>query len=523
MKIFSFIARIFVGVMLVGVLYYFLYPPINLTSASFYMFLLLAAIIFWVVISLSFRPTRLETFSKIGLITVVGVMIIGYAGISFLNTPIFRAVDYANIADIEERDFDEDFPETSPDNLALIDRESADLIGERSLGSLVDNVSQYELADDYTQITANEHPYRVSPLKYASMFRWFSNRNEGIPSYVQIDMTNGKAELVDVEEPMKYTTGEYFNRNLERHLQMSYPTSIFGDPSFEIDEQGKPYYVATVYDKKFMTNVMNPKMVITVDAATGEFAEYELDEVPEWVDRVYSADIMQDYINYNGKFENGFLNSIFSKNGVTHTTEGYSYVAIDNDVYMYTGITSANADASSVGVSLVNMSTGEITYYDVPIATEVSAMDSAKGAVQEKGYVPTFPTLIRVDGEPLYVMSLKDESGLVKQYAVVLATDYQQVHIGNSLNEAFNKYYESTGNIPEESEEDTDTRDIEGTIEQIQDIVDEGNTFYYIQVEDGEVVKAKFDINSYLPFATDGDRFKGQLDNNNQLQEVEFE
>ena len=339
-------------------------------------------------------------------------------GLGFFNSRIFRAKSYANVITVKEADFTKDFPETNISTLALLDRASAEKIGDTYLGT-IDKVSQFGISDDYRQITIGEQPYRVSPLEYKNFWKWLSNRQEGISYYVKVNQTTGKAELVRLAESMKYSDSEYLFRDTLRYLRFKYPFTIFGDPSFEVDDEGNPYYVATVYKPKFLLTSKDPSGVILLNAATGETKEYDLDSIPEWVDRVFSANNVITRVDDYYTYQDGFWNTVFSQTGVKKTTDSYNYISIGSDIYLYTGITSATADSSNLGFILVNMRTREVTNYKLASATESAAMASAEGEVQEKKYTATAPTLAKLNDKAYYIVSLKDDAGLVKSYAVV--------------------------------------------------------------------------------------------------------
>ena len=442
-------------------------------------------------------------------------------GLGFFNSRIFRAKSYANVITVKEADFTKDFPETNISTLALLDRASAEKIGDTYLGT-IDKVSQFGISDDYRQITIGEQPYRVSPLEYKNFWKWLSNRQEGISYYVKVNQTTGKTELVRLTEPMKYSDSEYLFRDTLRYLRFKYPFTIFGDPSFEVDDEGNPYYVATVYKPKFLLTSKDPSGVILLNAATGETKEYDLDSIPEWVDRVFSANNVITRVDDYYTYQDGFWNTVFSQTGVKKTTDSYNYISIGSDIYLYTGITSATADSSNLGFILVNMRTREVTNYKLASATESAAMASAEGEVQEKKYTATAPTLAKLNDKAYYIVSLKDDAGLVKSYAVVDAEDYQQVTVNNDIETLISQFTDSDTSVLSGS---TQAAGVDQKVEVIQGLVDQlasqmisGSTVYYIS-SSGKIykVKATEETIDQLPFLKVGDQFSGELTKNNYL------
>ncbi len=460
-----------------------------------------------------------QVLVRLGVTILLNVALL--FGLGFFNSRIFRAKSYANVITVKEADFTKDFPETNISTLALLDRASAEKIGDTYLGT-IDKVSQFGISDDYRQITIGEQPYRVSPLEYKNFWKWLSNRQEGISYYVKVNQTTGKAELVRLAESMKYSDSEYLFRDTLRYLRFKYPFTIFGDPSFEVDDEGNPYYVATVYQPKFLLTSKDPSGVILLNAATGETKEYDLDSIPEWVDRVFSANNVITRVDDYYTYQDGFWNTVFSQTGVKKTTDSYNYISIGSDIYLYTGITSATADSSNLGFILVNMRTREVTNYKLASATESAAMASAEGEVQEKKYTATAPTLAKLNDKAYYIVSLKDDAGLVKSYAVVDAEDYQQVTVNNDIETLISQFTDSDTSVLSGSGQaagaDQEVEVIKGLVDQLASQMISGSTVYYIS-SSGKIykVKATEETIDQLPFLKVGDQFSGELTKNNYL------
>ena len=362
------------------------------------------------------------------------------------------------------------------------------------MGSMVDMVSQFDADDIYSQINYQGRPVRVSPLRYASPIKWLMNQKEGIPAYLLIDMANQNTELVKLEEGIKYSKSEYFNRNIYRHLRFARPTYIYGELSFELDEEGTPYWVAPV--KKFNIGLFGGETVgrvVLCNAITGEIEDYKIDEVPQWIDKAYSPELLVQLFDYYGTLKHGFINSVLTQKDCLKSTNGYNYLVQDDDVWMYTGVTSVTGDRSNVGFVLSNQRTMETKYYKVEGATEEAAMESAEGQVQNLHYQATFPLLLNISGEPTYFVALKDDAGLVKKYAMVNVQNYQTVAIGDSVSQCEENYQSlllSSG-LKEEKKDEREVLTITGVITKIAQGVVEGNSHYYIMVEGSDEI---FDV-----------------------------
>ena len=493
------ILTVLVLILLAGIYYYVKLPAINIHADGFWMFLLVviaAVAVFYIGRRRLFRKEDIKAsgIAK-GLIGLFLLVVAVYLAGTLLSSPIINAKKYQKLLNVENGDFQTDIKELSFDQIPLLDRDSATLLGNRKMGSMVDMVSQFEVDELYSQINYQDKPVRVSPLRYANVIKWFTNQSEGIPAYIRIDMTTQSTELVMLDEGMKYSTSEYFNRNIHRHLRFRYPTYIFGELSFEIDDNGVPYWVAPV--KKFNIGLFGGETVgrvVLCNAITGETEDYAIDEVPEWFDHAYDADLLVQLYDYYGTLKHGFFNSILSQKDCLKTTDGYNYLAIDDDVWVYTGVTSVNEDQSNVGFVLMNQRTMETKFYEVEGATENSAMSSAEGQVQNLHYKATFPLLLNISGEPTYFIALKDDAGLVKKYAMVNVQKYQVVAIGDTVSkceESYTELMQENGIETDDSSAAKETKTITGAITKVAQGVVDGDSHFYVMVEGSDEI---FDV-----------------------------
>ena len=490
----------------VFVCYYVTLPAINIHSEGFWFFLmgliiagaLLHMLRQTVKIQKAYGKNAQVNWKDFKLVKALGILFLVILAVyligSILSSPIVNAKKYQALLTVEERNFTDDIKEVDYSTIPLLDRDSAAILGDRKMGSMVEMVSQFEVANDYTQINYQGKPVRVTPLVYASPIKWLTNQKNGIPAYMKIDMTTQDTEIVMLEEGIKYSKSEYFNRNIYRHLRFKFPTYIFDDQIFfEIDEEGTPFWVCPV--KKFNIGLFGGQTVgrvVLCNAVTGECTDYAVEEVPQWIDKVFSAERLIELYDYHGVLVHGFFNSILGQRDCIRTTEGYNYIALDDDVWVYTGLTSVNGDQSNVGFVLMNQRTMEARYYKVEGATETSAMSSAEGQVQNLNYRATFPLLLNISGEPTYFVALKDGAGLVKKYAMSNIQKYQWVAIGDTVRECEKNYNEllSTNGIV--SEVSSDAKEVSGVIEIVSPVVIEGNTHYYICLQGQEDI---FDVN----------------------------
>lgn len=475
--------------------FYFELPALNFHAEEFYVFVFLLCAVYCVcaVLTSGFQGEGVKgyfgfvkkqcTIPFLVLVALIAAIIIG----GLTSWVVIRAGSYSKLLSIKDGDFASEVEEISYNQIPMLDEDSAARLGSRKLGELADMVSQFEILPSYTQINYQGRPVRVTSLAYGDLVKWFTHRSAGLPAYLIIDMVTQEAEVVRLDEGMKYTTAEHFGRYLPRHLRFHYPTYMFADPVFEINEEGEPYWVCPRMVKTIgLFGGADIQGAVLVNAVTGESQYYE--EVPNWVDHVYDANLIMEQYDYYGMYHNGFINSIFGQRDVTHTTEGYNYIAIGDDVYMYTGVTSVTSDQSNIGFILSNQRTKETHFYSVAGATEASAQASAMSQVQQMRYVATFPLLLNIADQPTYFMSLKGEDGLVKMYAMVNVQQYNIVETGSTVAECEANYRRALADSGLISDGDaeavpSDQEEISGAIAEIRTAVLDGNSYYFLRLE----------------------------------------
>ena len=495
--------------------YYTMLPAFNLKDIKLYFWLGLIAFSYPVFSFFTskalMRPEYMPYVKRSSFVPgiIICILVVFVVGGSLVSSVFFRAKDFSEIITVEEGEFTEKFSELDFDSVPMLDEQSAKKLGGRQLGELSEYVSQYEDAGYYTQINYKESPVRVTTLRYANIIKWFTNRDQGIPAYMIVDMSTQKVDVVKLKdlgmENIKYSPSEHFGRLLQRHLRFNYPTYLFEETAtFEIDDTGRPYWICPRMDKTIgLFGGDDVIGVVLVDATTGECEYYDIetaktDKSLQWIDRIYSSTLISQQYDYFGQYSGGFWNSILGQKDVKITTQGSNYIAIDDDVYMYTGVTSVTADDSIIGFILSNQRTKETTFFKQSGATEYSAQLSAEGKVQQYGYDATFPLLLNIQNEPTFFMALKDTEGLVKMYSLVNVEQFQKVVVGTKLVDCLQAYYDEMG-IDRDAAADLDEHvtdiDIdgsgnqsekitaEGVITDIRSAVLDGNTFYYIKLD----------------------------------------
>lgn len=498
-----------------AILYYFWLPVFNFKSITMYLFFGALAVFYCIINYVTCGALRTPDYAPYARkSTLVPKILIGVLaavmGIGLLVSSVFfRAADYAEIIDVQTGDFAKEVSEADFSSVPVIDEATTAVLAQRAVSDLdkLGYVSQFDIQPNYFQINYKDAPVRVVPLQYSNIIKWFTNAKNGLPAYVIVNATTQKATLVEVEGGMKYSTADHFNHNVTRHVRFRYPTYILDTPAFEIDETGHPYWIFAKLDMTIgLFGGKDVTGAIIVDSVTGECTEYSIEDIrtnPElqWIDRVYSAQLLNEQYNFYGRYQGGFWNSILSQKNTYSTTEDYSYLALNDDVYMYTGVTSLTNDESITGFILINQRTKEARYYVIAGAKESSAQSSAEGLVQQYEYNASFPLLLNIDGEPTYFMSLKDASNLVKGYAMINVGQYSIGATGTTLSACIENYVKELAknniNVTVDTDEIVDNPlndDNEsngkltatGKIVEIRTAVIDGNSVYYIKLDSAD-------------------------------------
>lgn len=511
--------RLLPGVVLGALVYYLALPPLNIFAPGFWGYLFFLCLVFiapfvWsdlfvrttqvysgkskgkaaTAANLGFRLRRPGKRATVVLLAVtavpLAVLILG----GIFSSTFFHARSYAALIEVQEADFATDMPETdNVTNIALMDTDSAAIIGNRALGSLSDVVSQFEMSGTYTQINYRGAPEKVGNLEYAGFFKWIGNHKTGVPGYVMVDPVNNTASYQKLDQPLVYTESAYFGEDLARKLRFDYPTKIFGTRAFELDENGVPYYIISCMKPQVgLFGASDVEEVIIFNPADGTSTICPVEETPRWVDIAYDGYLAEQKYDWYGTLSGGFWNSVIGNKGCKRATDDFGYLMYDDDVWYYTGVTSVNEDASNIGFIVSNARTGAYKYYSVVGAEEYSAMGAAQGEVQEKGYKASFPALVNIAGQPTYLMVLKDESGLVKLYALVNVEKYSVVATGETQSKAMDAYRErlyQEGILTREEPQEPETAQATVTITAVRDIVSGGNTRLYFSADDGQVYR----------------------------------
>lgn len=504
---------------------YLALPAINLQSygfLSFVLVMLVTYLVFCVIFSINSEGDEVFSFFDYVISGITIFVLVAILLCSFISSELFHWKEYQGMIEIEqhdEADFASDVASsTNIANLAVVDVETARNVGDRTLAN-IPNPSWYEIDSEYNLILYQGKQYRISPVNYGGIFKYFSASSTGLPGYVLVDAVTQEAQLVQLEEPIRYSPSALFEYNLKRHLRNQYPSAIFGKSFFEIDEQGNPYWITSVQNPHIgpLGGMMEDSFIIT-DACTGESTEYTVENLPEWVDHAFDLDYLMRLVEYNYSLVRGLFN--FSNTDVYHTSyqyrsnseedgyfAGYNTTLSKDGIVFFSGVTPANNSESIIGFILANPRTGVVKFYSSIGAEESSAQAAVEGLVSDLKYTATYPTIINVEGKPTYFMTLKDGAELIQRFALCNVANYSIAVQAPTVEEALALYLDRIGvsiETPEETQEvEKETYTTSGVISFLSQVAVDGTTYYYFQLEgDNNLYLSSIKLNPNQVFMT---------------------
>lgn len=516
---------IFLLLLITFCIFYFGLPVINYGFVGL-PFGLLFLIILWIVftmraeskkekIDIKFKPFH-RTLGFIALLLLLYVTILPL----LTSSAMFYSKDYREmIGEVKDgKEISNHIAPLAINKVRVVDRRLAYLLGEKILGSDPALGSKTELGH-FTVQKVGDELYWVAPLLHSGFFKWVNN-SEGTDGYVLVSATNERdVQLVQSIDgkplKIKYQREAFFMSQMQRYLYFNgYATTGLEDYTFEIDDNGMPYWVVTKYKKRIGFGGNDAVGVVVLDAQTGEISEYGIDDAPDWIDRIQPQTFVEDQLNNWGEYVHGYWN--FANENKLQITEGLTLVyGEDGRPYWYTGLTSVGKDESAVGFVLVDTRTKETTYYHQSGATEYAARRSAEGKVQEKGYSASMPVPYTINNIPTYVMTLKDGGGLVKMYAMVAINDYTIVGVGNTMREtvmSFKNVYNMADNRIDPNAV-SDRKVVNSVVSRIQSDIKNGNSFYYFTVDGSpKIFIGSSQLSNELPVTEAGDSISISFD-----------
>ena len=507
-------ASVVAGLIVFGLLV-FLFEPV--VAFRFYGLPLILCISLYVItmVAQALEHTGIVRLS-VGISSLLGFyMIFG----AFSSCAVFRADDYrALLGKVEEgSSFEKDIPESEIGRIRIIDHDVAVRVGQKILGTQTSLGSQVTLGEFFIQNVKGKL-YWVAPLLHSGFFKWMDN-TDGTPGYVMVSATDElDVQLVqDVGgQPIriKYQEAAYFMSALDRHMYFNGLMTVpYTDVVFEIDDEGRPYWVVSIYERTIGFTGEEATGVAVVDPQTGEITLYPIGKAPDWVDRIQPREFLERQVADWGEYVHGYWNPSH-RDQIVPTGEMILIYGDDDHCWWYQGMTSTGQDNSTVGFLLIDSHSKSIKFHKQTGATEIAAMRSAEGKVQEKGYVSSHPIAYNLGGAPTYVMALKDQAGLIKEIAMVSIHDYSIVAVGKDVPDAMRNYLfelNSKGKLVSAEADRSNTQlQVSGLVDRINSDIQSGNTNWYLMLKDspGSIFLGVSAISPELPITRAGDSIR---------------
>lgn len=418
-------------------------------------------------------------FSVVGVVALTLLFYSAFGGRTY-----FHADAYSELIAIHEDEFGEDVGTVDVDTLPIVDKEYGEKLGSLKLGEYPGIGSEFETGD-YSDIIYQGEQYLVAPLEYRGIFKWFNNKATGTPGYIMINKVTAETTLVNITETdglgMKYTPSAFFDQDLQRYAYMNGMSSYrYEGQFFEIDESGNPYYILQYsLPTIFINGGRDIAKTAVINAITGKVDIYDPDQVPAWIESVYPPGLLLTQLNYWGALQDGWINSIFGQRGVLQSSNGKRTIMNDGELFYFTGLTSAGSDESTIGFVYMNTRTKETKLYKFPGATEQAAMSKVLTLLPQNNISTSFPIPINVNDTPTYFIAIKGEDGRILRYVFMSVQELEIYGIEETKSRAYTLYLQSLG-----SANTDDLNEITGEITEITSYVLDGNTIYWIEIDD---------------------------------------
>ncbi len=503
------------------VIYELWLPPLSIAYVTGALFFGIGAAILAIILFMWIpNPITSDDEELLGLLSIISgvasaILFILYVIISFIGSPIFNAnTRYNQIGEVEEKSFVEDMLQIDNSQIPIVDTELANKLADKKMGEEVALGSQQEVGNFTNKQSVNGKLLYVAPLEHRGLTKWFSNK-AGTAGYLMVSATNTNdvtfvKELNGEKLYLKYLPSAYFGSDLKRHIRASgYRTIGLADTDyvFEIDDEGTPYWIVPTFKNVTLWGSPETTGVITCNAINGKCNWYSVDEAPSWIDIVQPESFVKKQLENYGRYVEGFIN--FSKKNMLSVTEHITTVYNEGKCYYFTGMSSVGKDEGTVGFFMIDTRTKEAIFYRMIGATEQAAMGSSTGGVQDMKYTPSVPIPLNVSGIPTYFMPLKDQEGLIKSYAMVNIENYDVVGNGKTIQATKRAYLNAmnTKNISIDLGQEAYAYTERGTVTRITQNVEDGNTYYYIILNDdpSKLYLAPYTVSNELPITRAGD------------------
>lgn len=519
------IGRVFIGAVIAGVVYFLIgwpilymgapstvYPLFGGPGIMTFIFLWISGII-GVLVTANDRGYRSSNWSAIAIVFPIIASVI-YIVNGLMYSGMFNASGYSSLLGTpEERVWTQDIQPKDPKHMLMGSVENALYQADKALGQAGAIGSQFQVAKDYITLQKIQDKwYYVAPLDYRGFSVWWSA--PGIPAYIKVSAEDPsrQPELVKLEEKILYSPGAFFSQYLKRHLRYNgYLNSDMYEYLFEIDEDGNPWWVVPIFQPQLGWWGEKLTEVAQINPSTGEIKTVKLEEIPAWMDRVFPGGLIEDYLDWRGRYHRGWWNTWWGTKDLTESQKPILIYGADGEPYWVSGITSTNAnDNSLVALAYSDARTGKTVMYKVEGgATEeavVEAVDNNED-VKFKQLHGVNPQIYNCYGTMAAVVPLLNQSHIFSGVALVDIMNPQRIAVGGDQYEALRHYQRLLAQSGQQIAIDNTrtVKELEGVVERIG--FDPPNGVYYILLKD---VRHLFTLDATdrpkLPITKEGDK-----------------
>jgi len=382
------------------------------------------------------------------LLLVFGAPLLTGLLVGFFSWGAFHADAYeAQLGAEKDSSFNAALPPIDIRQAPLVSEDMARRSAEKRLSEIPSLGSQVVIGPFEKQIVRGQLQW-VAFLEHSGFFRWLDRKTT--PGYVTVSATDATdvklvTEIKGKKLALRYLDSAYFGDEISRHVYFNgHKTLGLSEFIPEIDDDGVPYMVVPLHDNTIGADGSEIASVAVVDVQTGDIKDYDLKNLPAWVDRAQPAAFVKDQIENRGGYVHGWMN--MSHQDEFTASDDPDLVFSGGKAYWYQGIRSVGNANAIIGFYLIDSRTKAARKFDLSGTTEEGAKKAAEGVLPEKHYTATNPLPFSVDGRPTFVMALRDGSGIPRAYGMVNVETYQIVAVSDTLQETLRKYQSQLNN-----------------------------------------------------------------------------
>lgn len=381
--------------------------------------------------------------------------------------------------------------------------------------------SYLEVSDVASLQLIQGHPYYVVGLRVKSgQWNAFTSKGSVIPGYIIVDALDKDAQaqfkggyqmkVVDADRigfSFELDTVAYYNY-FAKH---SY---TFADlASLEVDDEGKPFYSATLLENVVGNTGKQVVGTMVLDPQTAEITEYFGEEMPTWLNDIWTREIFEQYATFWGQYKVGKVCQWADQSGKKQVDSITDVFASDGQLWYQVTMTSMGSDTAISDVLYGNPKTGEVVHYDVSgqgftIIEKVKELFIDAGQIESplNGVDAVEIELDYINGEWVYygILLAKDEAGnttgTFKGFALMRAADAaaqetEDVVIDGDIYSAVRQLRQKSGQADRKFSATDSQEQFSGSVQRVYPL-DDGSNVVIRMILEGEPLKASQSLSS---------------------------